>query len=255
VKVSAILKKHDWTALKEESARCIQRRRKRLASAPIKRPRGDESKVKRSFYAVMNSVMGGGSLVRLDDKWHLGMLSSFAGCECHAREERACQRCSVIGSKGAATYIDVIAAVIFAKVQELVASAGAVSLTADGWTDQQMRKYLAVTGHWVDQDWNIHSALLGVVSLSGGDARTVKQHIVEVMARYASVSKRVHVVFFVSDGERAMRSAVALFMQDDSVVGICFAHTVQLCVNDLIRHSDSRMMQDFRYVDVSCLIH
>jgi hypothetical protein len=212
----------------------------KIAQGAPRKPRGEPSKIRRSISAVMASITGSGGLNRLSDTWHGAMLSTFARCECVLRGKKACSRCSVIAPSGAATYVEQIAATIFDKIKIELAGVKSLALTADGWSDRQTRKYLAVTGHWFNKDWDLVSVVLGVVLVRDGDAETIQHHLSEVISRYESGT-----VFFcsliVTDQEKAMRRAASMFMDGEENTEICFAHDVQLCVNDVVRFTGSRV--------------
>jgi hypothetical protein len=42
-----------------------------------------------------------------------------------------------------------------------------VSFTFDGWTSPSSESFLAVTGHWVDDCWNLQELILGFEKIEG----------------------------------------------------------------------------------------
>lgn len=42
-----------------------------------------------------------------------------------------------------------------------------VSLTLDGWTSPYSDDFLAVTAHWIDQDWNLREIIMAFEPLDG----------------------------------------------------------------------------------------
>jgi len=62
---------------------------------------------------------------------------------------------------------------------------GHVSLTFDGWTSKIMTAYLAVTGHWLTEDWKLHSELLSFSELEGSHSgENIGEELYNVLKKY-----------------------------------------------------------------------
>lgn len=44
---------------------------------------------------------------------------------------------------------------------------GKISITLDAWTSKNSLAFLAIRGHWLDQNWNYHSKLLDFAHIEG----------------------------------------------------------------------------------------
>lgn len=84
-----------------------------------------------------------------------------------------------------------------------------MSFTLDGWRSPYGKKFLAVTGHWYDSDWQLQDVLLGFEHLEGsqtGDA--LKDAFVQVVKRYGLERK---ILAITSDnGSNVLKMAKAL---------------------------------------------
>ena len=58
-------------------------------------------------------------------------------------------------------------AITKALTEKLEAAAGKVSLTFDGWSSAIMKAYIAVTVHYIDEDWELQADLLAFEELEG----------------------------------------------------------------------------------------
>ena len=73
---------------------------------------------------------------------------------------------------------------------------GRISFTADIWTDQSMRSFLAITAHWIASGGptgttlQLRSALIGFSCLEGGhDGLTVARAAYRVLERVGVLDK------------------------------------------------------------------
>jgi hypothetical protein len=66
-----------------------------------------------------------------------------------------------------------------------------VSLTFDAWTSKIMTSYLAVTGHWITQDWHLRSELLSFAELEGSHSgENIGEELYAILGKF-SISDKV----------------------------------------------------------------
>ncbi len=49
----------------------------------------------------------------------------------------------------------------------LTSKIAVIALTSDGWSDKRMRRFICVTGHWIDEMWKLKSRTLGFKNIPG----------------------------------------------------------------------------------------
>ena len=110
------------------------------------------------------------------------MLSVFAGCNCDGLQ--SCLKCNVI-SRGSvhSRLLDIRNCVVEILAKRL-ACEPSISITIDGWSDIQRRKYVGVTAHWIASSWKMFSAVLGVETVIGdSSAVNIQKHFQEIVNR------------------------------------------------------------------------
>ncbi len=45
---------------------------------------------------------------------------------------------------------------------------GKISITIDGWTSKNLLAFMAIRGHWLDENWNYRTKLLDLSHIEGG---------------------------------------------------------------------------------------
>lgn len=113
-------------------------------------------------------------------------------------------------------------------MKEKLHSAVGLALTTDGWQSAAVHSYAAITAHWLDENFEMQRAMLGVERMVGSHTH---QHIADMILRVLDAfdvrDKAFHVT---TDNAENWVKAV------NEVVGIlhsrCFAHTLQLLVNN-----------------------
>ena len=108
-----------------------------------------------------------------------------------------------------------------------------IAVTCDGWKGPQMDSFYAVTGHWINHAFDLENATFGVVPFSGHQtgeriAAVVDNVVKELVPENCEISQ------VVCDNAANECSAGEQLMGSEDGVFNCFAHTVQLCVNDVV---------------------
>ncbi|XP_049533618.1 E3 SUMO-protein ligase ZBED1 [Anopheles darlingi] len=121
------------------------------------------------------------------------------------------------------------------RVKHEVANAVAVCLTVDGWTNLQNESFLAATAHFINGEANLKNFLLECDEFSNKDtSENITRWFKSVMSNFGITH---NVVCIVTDKGANMERAVNL--TDVSNLP-CFAHTLNLIVQDALNNSISR---------------
>jgi hypothetical protein len=109
----------------------------------------------------------------------------------------------------------------------------AIACTVDEWTSRRGRKFIAVTGHWLDDGWRMCSCVLGIAEVMGAStAATLQGYIEDIVGRF---SDKFFVSTLTHDGAsnivRAAEDFLGLSAGDSQR---CFAHALDLLIGDLL---------------------
>ncbi|KAK4323032.1 hypothetical protein Pmani_006216 [Petrolisthes manimaculis] len=107
-----------------------------------------------------------------------------------------------------------------------------ISLTTDIWTSRQTQGFITVTAHFISPEWELKSVVLET-------ARIVKAHTAENIAKEkTNICNKWNILekicSIVTDNASNMISAITTYMKRRHVP--CFAHTLNLVVNDSINN-------------------
>ena len=121
------------------------------------------------------------------------------------------------------------------QVKETLKDAVGISITTDGWQSIATKSYLSVTAHWLDEDFVFQRAVLGVERLSGSHTH---EHIGEIlralMQKYGIMDQVFHATTDNADSwVKAIREILGILHSR------CFAHTLQLIVNQALASNES----------------
>ena len=121
---------------------------------------------------------------------------------------------------------------MYAEKRELLkadlVTAKKVAITTDAWTSLTTESYVTVTCHYVGDDWDLKTAVLETRSSDERHtAENIAAHLRAVTEEWGVQDK---VVACVHDNARNMVLANQQLLQWESVP--CFAHTLQLAIND-----------------------
>lgn len=107
-----------------------------------------------------------------------------------------------------------------------------ICLTTDLWTSRCTDSYIAVTGHYLTEDFEFKTVLLGCCYFSGNHtSQNIASEINAIVDKWGINGK---VNFMVSDNGANVAKAVK------EILGLkhfgCFAHTLNLIVEDALKH-------------------
>lgn len=117
------------------------------------------------------------------------------------------------------------------KLKELINTAEHITLTTDGWTSINTEGYVAVTAHFITNDWQFYCCLLSCFGYGGRHtADNLAQELRRVTQEW-SISDKVYAI--ATDNAA---NIVAATKATGWVHIPCFAHTVNLIVSDGLVH-------------------
>ena len=108
----------------------------------------------------------------------------------------------------------------------------AVGLTADTWTSKSKKGYITGTGHYIIEDWILKSCVLATRRITGNHTG---EHIYNSLFKIEQEFKIQEKVAGLTSGNASnMKSAGSkhYFCTDIDAHCCCFAHTLQLAIND-----------------------
>lgn len=150
------------------------------------------------------------------------------------------------------------------KVMTKVQQASCINLTIDLWTNRQMRSFLGITAHFISNNWEMESVMLGCNRVMGRHtAENILAWFEEVIAEFHIQQKLKHII--TDSGANVKKAFVTLpgYEKDDESgdddVGddsdfvsenlpihelsfehhACFAHMLQLIVKDGLKRAGS----------------
>ena len=107
-----------------------------------------------------------------------------------------------------------------------------VSVTTDCWTSRTVDPYMTVTVHFVDQNWQINSRVLSTTKVEG--SHTGEKIADELRGVFKTWDIEDKVTTIVTDNAANVKNAVERLKTRHQA---CFAHTLNLVVNDSIRRT------------------
>lgn len=108
-----------------------------------------------------------------------------------------------------------------------------VSLTIDHWSSSALQSYTAITIHWIDSDWQLHSLPLGCF-LHTGDmkAESVLDDLLQKLFVQGGLREKINLVAVVSDTTGNMNK-FGMILEEMNVPHLyCADHVLQLTAKD-----------------------
>lgn len=126
------------------------------------------------------------------------------------------------------------------------------AIFADEATDISHNEQLCIAIRWVDQNYSIHEAALGLVSVPNTKARTLFETIKDVLIRCSlHLSNCIGQAYDGASNMSGVRNGVQALVKQESENCLyvhCFAHSLNLCVQEVTRQCDLlRNCMDFIY--------
>ena len=201
-------------------------------------------KNRRSLLRYLWTTVRGIPRVALGDDLFQLLAMDLAGCTHTLARAPACDRCTIQSASTTATHIPALSEAALHCIRQYMEDNGydTLSLTADGWTTSSQAKCLVVTGHFLTESFQPVTFVVGMEPLALGDgtAQGLGGQMKSIASSFSRSSeqgneKALHLVTLTTDSEKAMLNASAAILGDDNSLG-CFAHTLQLVVNDALKN-------------------
>ncbi|KAJ6639497.1 putative AC transposase [Pseudolycoriella hygida] len=120
---------------------------------------------------------------------------------------------------------------------ELAAVPGKISITLDGWTSKHGLPFLAIRGHWVDEQWQLKSKLLDFAYIEGNhDGRNHSIILSECLRR---LNVRFSEILGITADNASSNDKLFDWLDSCGVSAVtsqvrCLAHVINLAVQDML---------------------
>ena len=125
-------------------------------------------------------------------------------------------------------------------LQEELALASFVSLTADIWTSSRNESYMSVTSHFIDSEWTLNRVLTSLPVDDRHTGENIAAWLLKTMEKYNVCPSKV-VALVHDNGSNIVAAAERNEAQHNWVSVRCAAHSLQLIVNAALK-SDPAIM-------------
>jgi len=182
-------------------------------------PNLTRGKLKLLLWAIEHSI----AFSALDDDMFRGALEEFGvGVQSIPNRKQLVQE-----------YLPLLSVLMHNMVDSKLQNASTVSITTDGWNNIRQQRFISITAHFIDDEWNLQKNVLEVAKVS-------EEHSGENIYNFLKVHLNHHlpknclISSVTSDNGKNFMSASHKLVGNDSVS--CLAHTIQLCINDVIQN-------------------
>ena len=126
------------------------------------------------------------------------------------------------------------------------------TIIADEATDVTHNEQMCIALHWVDQNYDIHEAALGLLPLPDTTAKTIPKAIKGVLIRSSlPLSNCVAQAYYGASNMSGVKNGVQALVKQESEQCLyvhCLAHSLNLCVQEVTSQCDLiRNCMDFMY--------
>lgn len=113
-----------------------------------------------------------------------------------------------------------------------------LSIALDCWTSPFTQAFMAITGYFIDEDWQYHEVLLGFEPLhgthSGVNLSTV---LLDILLRHKVEDRVFAITTDNASNNQTLVNALQQAISDDTLIRVpCLAHVIQLSLNELLGH-------------------
>jgi hypothetical protein len=124
--------------------------------------------------------------------------------------------------------------------------ATSVAATSDGWSDARLRKYVSLTLHFCDDQWNLRSVVADVFPLQESHTIHVLSQAIEQHADKWLGNEQLLTAHVTDGGANFEGASNALVGENDHIH--CFAHKLQLVVHDVMTQDNLDFKTDIEKV-------
>ncbi len=109
-----------------------------------------------------------------------------------------------------------------------------VALSEDGWSNTQLKKYITVCFHYIDEQWRYNVLSPDIIPIDEFCSTQVVQTIIDcVIEEWTSAECLVSAI--TTDNGSVDRAAAANVVGNENRLH-CARHNLQLCVTDVLQH-------------------
>lgn len=102
-----------------------------------------------------------------------------------------------------------------------------LAATSDGWTSRaSLHKYISITLHWLDNDFDLQSELLCIRQLDKEQTAVNIRDVWEKEFAKGSLADAILVTMNTDNGANFRKASAAMVAEDNT---LCAAHTLQVC--------------------------
>ena len=137
-------------------------------------------------------------------------------------------------------------------VQLLAKNKSKFSLTYDMWTSRANESYLGITGHYIDEEWNLQSLVLDVLPVTHPHtAERIAEYVAGIIIDYGLEEKVVSVVTDNSaNAVESVRELAILHPEWEITGNRCMAHILNLVCHAGLKHIGA-VIENVRKIAVS----
>jgi hypothetical protein len=116
-----------------------------------------------------------------------------------------------------------------------------ISIALDCWTSPFKQAFMAITGYFIDQDWNYHEVLLGFEHLYGSHTGSnLSNTVIQILQHYKIADRVLSITTDNATNNNTMMIGIqetvqSLLQSGSSIFRVpCIAHVIQLCLQELL---------------------
>ena len=114
-----------------------------------------------------------------------------------------------------------------------------ISIALDCWTSPFTQAFMAITGYFIDKDWQYREVLLGFEPLHGTHSGTNLSSVVLDILLQHKIEGRVFAITTdnASNNQTLVDTLQQAISEDITLIRVpCLAHVIQLSLNELLGH-------------------
>lgn len=114
-----------------------------------------------------------------------------------------------------------------------------LSIALDCWTSPFAQAFLAISGYFIDGDWEYREVLLGFEPLQGKHTGSNLSNVLFDILRRHEIDQRVFAITTdnASNNKTLMTALQQAISDDTTLIRVpCLAHVIQLSLNELLGH-------------------
>ncbi|CAG8737180.1 27045_t:CDS:1 [Racocetra persica] len=121
---------------------------------------------------------------------------------------------------------------------------GKISFALDCWTSTNIYSFLAITGHWITQDWELQSSLIDFVNISGPHSG---ENLCNAFVKSCNKLEILSKLFAITSDNATNNDTLMKYLEDiyrsknilfdaNKFHCHCIAHILNLVVQDILKH-------------------